>query len=290
MELLNNGRSDHSNWQVIYQKTISATKNARNSVYEKLSSIVYAVCKKCGLSAVQSPEDRHKKLYQFNWNYFISSRFVNACVLHLRFSADNLLFYIEDTSPRWCCRQWWIACKSQKGCFLMKIMNKYEANVSVLSTWWNADSNSFFANFNQSSLSNWTSHLLCPTFYARLTPVPPRPSEKGGQYPTNYALHNVSRNTQSINFMASKNYLWNDECFWNIWLVKYGKLLKWKNCQLQLQFSKARFCETYLSRTLIQALRHSRHIAWFSSSHQIKLCSSSPQTAQSSIPILCRKC
>ena len=43
LELLNNGRSDHSNWQANYQKTRSATKNARNSGYENLLSFVYAV-------------------------------------------------------------------------------------------------------------------------------------------------------------------------------------------------------------------------------------------------------
>ena len=55
------------------------------------------------------------------------------------------------------------------------------------------------------------------------------------------------------------------------------------NYKLQNQQS----CETCLSRTLIRASRHSLQIAWFSSSNQMKLYSSSPQTAQISILRLC---
>ena len=72
------------------------------------------------------------------------------------------------------------------------------------------------------------------------------------------------------------------------WLVKIWETFEVENIiSFNYKFQNQQSCEAYLSRTLIQALRHSRHIAWFSSSHQIKLCSSSPQTAQISILRLC---
>ena len=143
-----------------------------------------------------------------------------------------------------------------------------------------------FANFNHFWLSNWTSHLSWPTkcpSYQGLV-------KKGVYVPLILLYSTYQELLKSNNFMASKNYLWNNDSFWNFVHGNMGNFWSKKHCQLQLQTSKARFCKTHLSRLLIQALRHSRHIACFSSSHQIRLYSSSPQTAQSSIWILRRKC
>ena len=110
---------------------------------------------------------------------------------------------------------------------------------------------------------------------SHLMPVPPRPSEKEGVW---VPLSLTKKNRRVIVSWHQKTNLWNVGFLSILVSDNMWNFLSEKIVIFNYKFQNQQSCETCLSRTLIQASRHSLQIAWFSSSDQMKLYSSSPQT------------